>query len=160
MTITEIINELRKIPSGTIIKHGFSNPDSYRGSYDCLGLEPVENVKVEDMITCLESAIGNTFEGYKGGDFTMYEDTECYMAEYGCCGEEINSFYVNLIKLEACNNHDRLLAENKRLAEELDTAKVLIADWQNIWCENQGGFDDVEERTKKFFEALQSRGNA
>ncbi len=41
------------------------------------------------MVSCLEAAIGATFEGYKGGEFEMDGTEEIFLAFYGCCGSRI-----------------------------------------------------------------------
>jgi hypothetical protein len=35
------------------------------------------------------AAIGEVFEGYKGGDFQMGRNTPVWLASYGCSGEKI-----------------------------------------------------------------------
>jgi len=61
--------------------------DSYRGSYDelCVGYKKQEWNKdqtVGDFLKACEKAVGNTYTGYKGGDFTMDEDTPVWVAQY------------------------------------------------------------------------------
>lgn len=87
MTLGQLIEELRKHPTDTVVKHGFTNPHSYRGYYDHLAFEPARNVSVGSMLAAAESALGETFEGWKGGQFTMDEDTLCWLAYEGTCGD-------------------------------------------------------------------------
>lgn len=42
-----------------------------------------ENPTVAEWIDVLKEAVGKTFVGYKGGDFTMGKGTPVYLAEYG-----------------------------------------------------------------------------
>lgn len=35
------------------------------------------------MLEHAKSALGATFTGYKGGEYTMNEYTDCWIAEYG-----------------------------------------------------------------------------
>jgi hypothetical protein len=63
--------------------------DSWRGSYSELALN-YESFKSEDkeltrdrFIVMLKDAVGKTFTGYKGGDFTMTEETPIWVANYG-----------------------------------------------------------------------------
>jgi len=73
-----------------------SSPDSYRGYYSDLSFEPQsEAVSVKDFSMMLNESLGKTFNGYKGGDFTMTEDTPLWMANYGECGEAIISINVS-----------------------------------------------------------------
>lgn len=86
VTLGQLIEELKKIDANRIIKFGFARPHSYRGYYDELAFEPRKNVTAGSMLACAESAVGNVFSGYKGGDYTMTELTDCWIANYGCCG--------------------------------------------------------------------------
>ena len=36
-----------------------------------------------EMLEHANSALGATFTGYKGGEYTMHEYTDCWIAEYG-----------------------------------------------------------------------------
>lgn len=94
MTIGETIEWLRGCGhSGT--EHGWICGDSYRGYYDCFSVEPAEcYVSVQEMIGVLEEAIGETFTGYKGGEFTMDVDTPVFYAHYGNTGPEITRGFL------------------------------------------------------------------
>ena len=45
------------------------------------------NATISDMLNYAKSAMGNTFEGYKGGEYTMGEDTPCWISPYGESGK-------------------------------------------------------------------------
>lgn len=92
MNLQQLIEELEKEPKERIIKYGFTNPHSHRGNYYDLAFEPAENVTIESMIASAKSAIGKTFNGYKGGDFRMDLYTSVHFAEYGESGEEITYY--------------------------------------------------------------------
>ena len=83
MTLGELIAELKKCDASKVVAHGFAKPHSYRGYYEDLAFEPMENVNVASMLEAAESALGKTFEGYKGGDYTMNEYTACWLSKYG-----------------------------------------------------------------------------
>jgi hypothetical protein len=89
MRLGELIEFLEARDPATVVPIGFRHPHSYRGYYECLAFEPAENVTVGSMLECAKGALGETFEGYKGGDYTMKEYTNIYLAEYGKTGEEI-----------------------------------------------------------------------
>ncbi len=59
--------------------------DSYRGYYSDLAIEWGGDCdcKVEDLVKVLDSAIGKTYEGYKGGEHIMSEDTKVWVSNYG-----------------------------------------------------------------------------
>ncbi len=90
MTIQSLIEMLEAVDPAIVIKNGFKEPQSYRGFYDQLAVEPAENVRVADMLKDLRGAIGSTYHGYKGGEYTMNEYTEVYLAEYAGTGDELS----------------------------------------------------------------------
>ena len=89
MYLDELIVMLRHANQDAVLKNGFTYPHSYRGYYSELAFEPAEDVKVSDMLRDAEGALGKTFMGYKGGDYTMHGAVECYLATYGNTGEEL-----------------------------------------------------------------------
>lgn len=58
---------------------------SYRGYYDDLAIAPAFNGRetVAGTLAKLESALGATFTGYKGGEFVMDDATPLWVAGYG-----------------------------------------------------------------------------
>ena len=96
VTLGELIEFIDKLPLLTNVK--FSNGsypssvDSYRGYYSDLAIEPSnEKINVEKFLVMLKDSLGKTFEGYKGGDYVMEENTPLWMANYGDCGEAVVS---------------------------------------------------------------------
>lgn len=86
ISLGALIEWLKDLPQDMVVRDGFHNPHSYRGYYEDLAFEPKENVTVAEMLASAESALGETFKGYKGGDFKMTASTDCWLAEYGSCG--------------------------------------------------------------------------
>lgn len=85
MTLGELIRALKEMPSDGVITHGFGEPMSYRGYYGDLAFAPRINTTAGEMLAHAESAVGKTFTGYKGGEYTMSEHTDCWISEYGNC---------------------------------------------------------------------------
>lgn len=85
MNLNQITDFLYKVYSSTSIPCSFSNPHSYRGYYTELGIEMYtdKNSTVGDFISVLNSAYGETYEGYKGGNFTMGGTSRVYVAWEG-----------------------------------------------------------------------------
>ena len=83
MTLEELIKILEKAPQNLKVPKGFNNPHSWRGSYDELAFEPVENVLVSEMLADAKSAVGKTYTGYKGGEFEMDKRTEVHVSDWG-----------------------------------------------------------------------------
>lgn len=60
--------------------------DSWRGSYRELALsytKEEEKWSVACVLKTLQDAVGETFQGYKGGDFLMGKNTPVWVATYG-----------------------------------------------------------------------------
>lgn len=95
MSLQDLIDALREADPDAVLRRGFRHPHSYRGHYERLAFEPAGNVPVREMLRDAESALGQTFEGYKGGDFKMGPYTSVYLAEYGCCGEELGPLLLS-----------------------------------------------------------------
>jgi len=89
MTLKELIETLEKADPNKVVPLGFRRPHSYRGYYTDLAFAPAKNITVGEMLACAQSALGKTFDGYKGGEYTMSEYTTVWLAEWGCCGEGI-----------------------------------------------------------------------
>lgn len=83
MKLNDLIAALSALPPDAMVKNGFGLPDSYRGYYQDIAFEPVEEARIGDMLKYAEKAMGETFTGYKGGEYTMNGYTECWIAEYG-----------------------------------------------------------------------------
>lgn len=93
MTLGAFIAALSKLPPDKRICFGFASlyPRSflsYRGYYDHLALDfdGERSITVEGLLAKAKDALGATFDGYKGGDFLMNEDTPLWAGEYGRSG--------------------------------------------------------------------------
>jgi hypothetical protein len=86
MRLKDVINALAAADQNRVVPIGFGNPASYRGDYYAVAFSPVRNTSVASMLKHAESALGETFCGYKGGQFEMNENTECYICNYGESG--------------------------------------------------------------------------
>lgn len=95
MILKDLIEELEKHPKDTVLRNGFGKPMSYIGDYYQLAFKPENNVSIGYMLENAKSALGQTFTGYKGGDFEMDEHTDCYLADYGCTGEAIGNLLLS-----------------------------------------------------------------
>jgi hypothetical protein len=63
---------------------------SYRGYYSDLALDSKdEPTTAGELLAILKRALGETYGGYKGGDFVMGADTPLWMASYGSTGRAI-----------------------------------------------------------------------
>ena len=98
MTLGRFISILEKLPQDKEILN-VCRPHSYRGYYSDLALEKETGTRtIESLVQQLKNeCLGQTFEGYKGGDFYMDEHTPIWLAEYGCCGDKIMDIQVGEI---------------------------------------------------------------
>lgn len=93
---------IKKYQSEALIQYDFeycypTHFDSWRGSYNelslniCLGgykkEEQEKELTVSGFLKMCEETIGKTFQGWKGGDFKMDEDTPIWIANSGNSGE-------------------------------------------------------------------------
>lgn len=83
MTLGGFIAKLSSLdPERKIV--GVGDPISYRGYYSDLAFEPTTDVKtVVEVLAKAKDCMGRIFEGYKGGDFQMGENTPIWSSEYG-----------------------------------------------------------------------------
>tara|TARA_R110002020_G_scaffold444120_1_gene655457 strand:- start:688 stop:996 length:309 start_codon:yes stop_codon:yes gene_type:complete len=88
MYLEELIEKLEQYPSTQKVAKGFNYPHSYRGYYEQLAFEPCNNTTVGAMLDCAKEALGNTYTGYKGGEFTMHKYTMCWLSCYGNSSQE------------------------------------------------------------------------
>lgn len=85
MTLGELIDLLGQLPQHLHLKRGFAHPHSYRGFYADLAFEPIGEQLVSDAFSMVLGALGQTYQGWKGGDFTMHEGVDVYFANEGTC---------------------------------------------------------------------------
>ncbi len=118
MTLQELIDLLKTYDQDTVVPHGFDEPHSYRGFYEQLAFEPCEDQTVGQMLAAAQSALGQTYSGYKGGDYTMRGHTIVNLARYSECGNEINEPMIRAM-LDA-PELVRLRDENAELRRKLE----------------------------------------
>lgn len=97
MTLGELIACLDERDWNKPVPFGFSTPHSYRGYYDQVAFEPCRDTTVGKMLLAVRSALGSTFIGWKGGEFTMDEHTECWLADIGERGEMLGLTLLKFI---------------------------------------------------------------
>ena len=96
MNIKQLKTTLEKFSPDTILVNAPHKPHSYRGYYEQLSFERSgEDATVGEFLALLESCIGKSFTGYKGGEFVMNLDTIVNIADYGNTGGEIEGVYCD-----------------------------------------------------------------
>lgn len=98
-TLGRLIDALAKRPVDQEVRFDFgylapAGLDSYRGYYEDLALSFKDTGRhgehtsptVAALLGDLRGAVGKSFTGYKGGEFTMGRDTAMWVANYGESG--------------------------------------------------------------------------
>ena len=89
LTLGKLIAALKAMPADALVAN-LGNAHSYRGYYSDLAFEPLEGVcSAAELLEECKDAMGDVFEGYKGGDFVMGALTPLWVASYGCCGKKL-----------------------------------------------------------------------
>ncbi len=92
--LKDVIEFLEKQDPEKVVRYGFGEPDSYRGYYSEVAFEPVGNASFGDMLAHAKSALGATFTGYKGGEYTMHTHTDCWISMYGRTSDNMIGDYL------------------------------------------------------------------
>ena len=68
MELKDFKQHISNFPKGTVFNYGISKPFSWRGSYDEVAFSLVESQMTrEEILSNIELAYTETFNGYKGG---------------------------------------------------------------------------------------------
>ena len=95
LTLGGLIEALEALPPRVPVL-AIEEPHSYRGYYSDLAFELGEDPMLrEEAIDMCRSAMGKVFEGYKGGDYLMGENTPLWLANYGQEGLRIMKLNEN-----------------------------------------------------------------
>lgn len=95
MTLGELIAALEQEPPDKVVAVGFADPHSYRGYYHDVAFEPLRNTTAGAMLAAARAALGATFDGWKGGQYTMTRRTDVWLAVQGDCGETIGPILLS-----------------------------------------------------------------
>ena len=95
LTLGQAIKEIAALPYHEMITFDFNGeyptePSSYRGYYSDLAFGwGGAAMDTEGFAVMCNSALGETYTGYKGGDFLMGLDTPLWAAQWGNTGRAI-----------------------------------------------------------------------
>jgi hypothetical protein len=94
MTLGKLIAELESMAPTDMVAN-LINAHSYRGYYSDLAFERGEGMReVCGLLADCKDAMGQVFEGYKGGDFVMGALTPLWIANYGRGGQKLMALRV------------------------------------------------------------------
>lgn len=98
LTLGDLIAALEAADPAQRVPLGFTEPHSYRGYYDELAFEVTADVTVGAMLADARSALGATYQGWKGGDYPMDADTPVWLVEReGTTGEQCGAVSLHLM---------------------------------------------------------------
>lgn len=96
MNIGQLLDALGKFDQAEVLQNAPINPHSYRGYYNHLSMEPtVSKMAIGKFVTNLNQCMGQTYIGWKGGEYTMNFDCELFVAYEGSCGVNVIGIVVN-----------------------------------------------------------------
>ena len=123
LTLGELIERLEMEDSNTRINIGLGNPHSYRGIFEDLAFELVEDVTIGEMLQSARSAINNTYTGWHGGDYTMTEETWVHLAEFGESGTPISNILIELLlnSKDAMEKMEKITNEKREEEKKIQT---------------------------------------
>lgn len=137
MNLGQLIDGLRGVKDqDRKVKKGFAKAHSWRGVYAELAFEPASDVTISSMLKTAEDAIGHTFQGYKGGDYTYNRETEIHISiegeSYDYLGE-IVAFYLFgkkvTVQCEECGERvPEPLTENHSRVKCLEAQLILAKE--------------------------------
>ena len=80
--VREILDYLADLDPYAVTSFTLSDPHCDRGSYSDVAFAMTrEPSTVAEVYAVIASVIGETYQGYKGGDFTMHAWTDCCIGE-------------------------------------------------------------------------------
>lgn len=84
MELKQFKQQIEQAEEGKTFDYGISEPFSWRGSYDEVAFEIIEQPMTrEEILANIEKAYTGTFYGYKGGEYTYVDYTEVHFEEDG-----------------------------------------------------------------------------
>lgn len=87
MSLGMVLAHLKSLPPSAKVPT-FCDAHSYRGYYECIGVQPTnETTTVAESIDFFKSINGQTYFGWKGGEFYMQLVSRVFIASEGSCGK-------------------------------------------------------------------------
>ena len=94
MTLGTLRDALAALPATWWVE-GFGEPHSYRGYYDQIAFAPYDAAEEAVALSVRVAAcVGASFTGWKGGDFTMAEETPVWIAHEGSSGDALTGLRI------------------------------------------------------------------
>lgn len=102
MTLGRLIRHLQDVTAhnhqGFEMPYGLENPHSYRGSYEKIAFEVCAYGRTTtDILDEVVACVGESFPGWKGGDYVMDADTLVYVAREGDLGRPLTVGLLDIL---------------------------------------------------------------
>lgn len=130
MKLKELIRMLKKADPNIVVAKGFGEGDSYRGYYEQLAFEPVENTTIGQMLKFAEASVDQMYMGYKGGSYVMTLETDVWLAKYSESGPEIDVSMV-MDWVESVPPPLEKLVVKEIYASGVETLRQTLQDYAN-----------------------------
>lgn len=88
MTLGGLIVRLKEMSPDAVME-GLCSPHSYRGYYTDLAFERFGTCTAHENLETVQACMGETFTGYKGGEFLMDGSAPIWIARYGFSGPRL-----------------------------------------------------------------------
>lgn len=80
-----------------IFEYAFSSPHSYRGYYEDVAFELSSSKSVQHIKDCVFTAYDATFTGWKGGEYSYWDDTLVHLSYRGHADDDYGSEFMELV---------------------------------------------------------------
>ena len=94
VTLGRLIEALEEFDDDQLFPFGMTTPHSYRGHYEELAFVPCGWMEAHEILAAARSAVGATYQGWKGGDFTMTLETPVHLSRIGDTGLPLTEYVL------------------------------------------------------------------
>lgn len=97
MTLGQLVRALELAPRDRVVRRGLTHPHSYRVYSRDIGFELGGPISIGGMLGVVRSALGETFEAWKGGEYTMGPDVDVHVAAWGEPGDDLGPLLLEFL---------------------------------------------------------------
>lgn len=131
MTLGELISYLNEYVPSARLARGITEPRSFRGSYENLAFKESGQTTYGACLVAARSALDQDYTGYKGGEFRMHENVECYLVDWRDCGDPLTKDFFDLAVSDLISSEmqveiDKLKADMSIKQSEIDRLRVRV----------------------------------
>jgi hypothetical protein len=114
-TLNEVKIFLESVDPTYVFSLGFNHPHSWRGYYSEVSFEPAYGHRAGDMLYSIDKAVSETFDGWKGGEYTYNLDNDAHLEAggFGCytetAAEDFTAMFEQMKNEWKAFNRDRVI---------------------------------------------------